>query len=118
MTAVNTKYVAPVQGRRGADHTAMSGMMGESYDLTSCTCMLPTIVCQAMTEEHHNHNTASSRQSRDTMTTFKKKIGLQNYKILNALRHKAEKEERITANTQEGKAASPSRAQDGPAFPG
>ena len=93
-------------------------MMGESYNLTSCTCMLPTIVCQAMTEEHHNHNTASSRQSRDTMTTFKKKIGLQNYKILNALRHKAEKEERITANTQEGKAASPSRAQDGPAFPG
>ena len=37
------------------------------------------------------------------MTTFKTKMGEQNYKILNALRHKAEnkEKERVAANTQE-----------------
>jgi hypothetical protein len=52
-----------------------------------------------MTEEHHNM--ASSRQTRDTMTTFKTKMGQQNYNILNALRHKAENEERVAANTKD-----------------
>ena len=67
-------------------------MMNGSYDLTSCTCMLPTIVCRAMNEKQHN--TAPSRQTRDMMTMFKTKMGEQNYKIFNALRHKAENKEK------------------------
>ena len=148
MTSANAKYVVLVQGRGGEVQITRQQvkpddmetftdqatdyvnnqpadawkdafyMMGEIYDLTSCTCMLPTIVCQAMTKEHHNMT--PSRQTRDTMTTFKTKMGQQNYKILNALSHKVEnkEKERVAANTQESNAAGPSRAQDGPAGPG
>ena len=68
------------------------------------------------------YNMAPCRQTRAMMTTFKTKMGEQNYKILNALRHKGEnkeKEQEVAEqdNTLESTAASPSRAQDGPAGP-
>ena len=72
-------------------------MTGDSYDLTSSMCMLQTIVCRAMTDEPHN--TATSRHNSKKLMSFKTKMGPQNYKILNALRHKAENEQRVVANT-------------------
>ena len=143
MTTVNTKYVASVQGGAGEVQTTRQHvdptdldtftdmavdfmdsqpddvwtdaffMTSDSYD--SSTCMLPTIVCQSITVEPHN--TATSRQTSKMMMTFKRKMGPQNYKILNALRHK--KEQRVAANTQESNAAAaPSGAQNGSAATG
>ena len=40
------------------------------------------------------YNMAPCRQTRAMMTTFKTKMGEQNYKILNALRHKGENKEK------------------------
>ena len=65
-------------------------------------------VCRSMVDEPRN--IATSRQTGETMMTYKKKMGLQNYKILNALRRK--NEQRV-ANTQESSAAAaPSGAQN------
>ena len=142
MTAVNAKYVAPVQGWGSEVQTTCQQvdptnldtfkdmavdfvdsqpdnvwtdaffMTSDSYDLTSCTCMLLTIVYRTMTDEPYN--TATSRQSSEMMSTLKRKMGPQNYKILNALRHK--NKQRVAANTQESNAAaSPSGAQNGSA---
>ena len=56
----------------------------DSYELTSFTCLLLTIVCRSLVDEPHN--VATSRQTGETMVIFKTKMGLQNYVILNALR--------------------------------
>ena len=78
------------------------------YELTSCTCLLPTIVCRTRVDEPHN--VATSRQTGETMVIFKTKMGLQNYVILNALRRK--NEQRV-ANTQDSSAATgPSGAEN------
>ena len=73
----------------------------DSYELTSCTCLLPTIVCRSMVDEPHN--VATSRQTGETMVIFKTKMGLQNYVILNALRRK--NEQSCSGYTQDSSAA-------------
>ena len=82
------------------DETWTDFIMSDSYELTSCTCLLPTIVCRSMVDEPHN--VATSRQTGETMVIFKTKMGLQNYVILNALRRK--NKQRV-ANTQDSSAA-------------
>ena len=80
----------------------------DSYDLTVCTCLLPSIICKSMIDEPHN--VATSRQTGETMEIFKEKMGAQNYVILNALRRKDE--QRVVVTTKESSAAAaPSGAQ-------
>ena len=98
MSAANMKYVPPVQGRQievlmtrqlvdpndldkftdlAVDivdsqpdeiWTDAFFITSDSYELTSCTCLLPTIVCQSMVDEPHN--VATSRQTGETMVIF------------------------------------------------
>ena len=133
MSAASQKYVPPVQGHQSevmATQTRvdpaevcrymdlaidfMDGQLketwtntffitGDSYGMTVCPCLLPSIVCRSIVEKAHN--VATSRQTSEIMDIFKEKIGLgaHNYVILNTLRRKEEL--RVTATTQEGSAA-------------
>ena len=80
----------------------------DSYELTSCTCLLPTIVYRSMVNEPHN--VATSRQTGETMVIFKTKMGLQNYVILNAVRRK--NEQRVADAQDSSAAKGPSGAQN------
>ena len=76
-------------------------IMSDSYELTVCTCLLPTIICRLMIDEPHN--VATSRQTGETMEIFKTKMGVQKYVILIALRRKDE--QRVAVTNQESSAA-------------
>ena len=78
----------------------------DSYELTNCTCLLPTIICRSIVDEPHN--VATSIKTDETMAIFETKMGLQNYVILNSLRRK--NEQRVAANTQESITASAAAA--------
>ena len=129
MTAVNAKYVAPVQGWGGevqitwqqvdpdnmetftdmatdfinnqpADAwTDAFYMMGESYDLTSCMCICPPSYARPWQRSTTTWRLAGRLEIQ--WRQFKTKMGQQNYNILNALRHKAENEERVAANAKD-----------------
>ena len=140
MSVASKKYVLPVQGqqlkvlatRTPVDPTKLDKFTDLafnfvdsqpdntwtniffSYELTVCTCLLPSIICRSMRDEPRN--VATSRQTGETMEIFKEKIGAQNYVILNALR--CNDEQRVVATTQESSAAAaaaPSGAQIVPA---
>ena len=53
------------------DETWTDFITSDSYEITSCTCLLPTIVCGWMIDEHQN--VATSRQTDKTMAIFKTK---------------------------------------------
>ena len=76
-------------------------IMSDIYELTVCTCLLPTIICRLMIDEPHN--VATSRQTGETMEIFKTKMGVQKYVILIALRRKDE--QRVAVTNQESSAA-------------
>ena len=52
---------------------------GDSYGMTVCTCLLPSIVCRSTLDEPHN--VATSKQTGEIMDIFKK-MGAHNYVIL------------------------------------
>ena len=89
-------------------------IMGDSYGMKVCPCLLPSIVCRSIVEKAHN--VATSRQTSKIMDIFKEKRGAHNYVNFNTLRRKEEL--RVTATTQEGSAAAaagPSCVQNVPA---
>ena len=57
---------------------------GETYKVTLCPCLHPSIVCRAMDEELP-HNRTTSKQVQDMITSFKHKMG-DNILIINAQR--------------------------------
>ena len=73
---------------------------GDTYDMTVCQCLYPSIVCRAI-DDDAPHNGATSRKITDIMASFKLKMGISNYAILNPLR----KKEEMMAMAQQGKAA-------------
>ena len=75
-------------------------IMSDSYGMTACPCLLPSIECRSIDNEAHNVST--SRQTTEIMDIFKQKMGAHNYVILKVLRRKEEL--RVTATTQEGSA--------------
>ena len=79
------------QLHREGHHVRAAGrkLDGDTYNMTVCPCLYPSIVCQAIDDEGP-HNGATSRQIPDIMATFKLKMGISNYAILNALRKKEE----------------------------
>ena len=72
--------------------------------MTVCPCLYPSIVCRAI-DDDGPHNGATSRQIMEIMASFKLKMGISNYAILNALR----KKEEMMAMAQQEQAAT---AQD------
>ena len=142
MSAATQKYVPPVQGRQSevsATRTRVDPaevgryidlainfvdgqpdetwtdtffILGDSYGMTACPCLLPSIVCRSIDDDAHN----GARQTTKIMAIFNEKIGANNCVILNVLRRKEEL--RGTAITQEGSAATaadPSGVQNVPA---
>ena len=62
---------------------------GDTYDMTVCPCLYPSIVCRAI-DDGAPHNGATSCQITEIMASFKLKMGISNYAILNSLRKKEE----------------------------
>ena len=58
---------------------------GDAYELTICPCHHPSIVCRAMDNEAA-HNKTMNKQVQDMITSFKLKMGYNNFVIMNALR--------------------------------
>ena len=73
---------------------------GDTYNMTVCPCLYPSIVCPAI-DGDGPHNGATSRQIPDIMAAFKLKMGMSNYAILNMLR----KKEEMMVVAQQGQAA-------------
>ena len=60
----------------------------DTYEMTVCPCLYPSIVCRAMDDEA-DQDGATSWQVMEIITGFKASMGT-NYRILNALRKKEE----------------------------
>ena len=73
---------------------------GDTYDMTVCPCLYPSIVCRAI-DDDGPHNGATSRQITEIMAVFELKMGKSNYAILNALW----KKEEMMVMAQQGQAA-------------
>ena len=126
--AATKKYVLPIQGRpseistvseRYIDQAISFGdgqpderwidtfyIEGDTYGMAVCPCLYPSIVCRAIDGDGHNGTT--SRQTTKVMTSFKLKMGVTNYVILNALQRKEE----LMATAQQGGAAAAADPDD------
>ena len=58
------------------------------YELTSCECLIPTIIFRV--EEETEHRTVNIASTAVLMNDFKVLMGEQNHPILNALRQQVE----------------------------
>ena len=64
-------------------------MDGDTYNMAVCPCFYPSIVCRAI-DDNAPHNRPTSQQTTKIMASFKLKMGISKYTILNALRKKEE----------------------------
>ena len=72
----------------------------DTYNVAVCPCLYPSIVCRAI-DDDAPHNGATRCQITEIMASFKLKMGISNYAILNALL----KKEEMMAMAQQGQAA-------------